>query len=108
MNTLAATTEGNPDHHTTASLAYQLWQERGCPEGSCDQDWYEAELRLSERTSAAREAPPSMLPSHPAAPFPPGSSELSLRANSIGPRKRRVGKVAASPKSAGDQTASQA
>jgi hypothetical protein len=26
-----------------ANLAYALWQYRGCPEGSAEQDWYEAE-----------------------------------------------------------------
>jgi hypothetical protein len=27
--------------------AYQLWQARGCPDGSSEMDWYEAELQLS-------------------------------------------------------------
>jgi len=38
--------------------AYQLWQERGCPEGSSETDWYQAELQLSSdaSTTAAREA----------------------------------------------------
>ena len=29
-----------------AALAYQLWQERGCPEGSAEEDWYEAQRKL--------------------------------------------------------------
>ena len=29
-----------------ASLAYALWQERGCPEGSPEQDWIQAEAML--------------------------------------------------------------
>lgn len=29
-----------------AALAYALWQERGCPEGSPDEDWFQAEERL--------------------------------------------------------------
>jgi hypothetical protein len=29
-----------------AQLAYRLWQERGCPEGSPDCDWYNAELLI--------------------------------------------------------------
>jgi hypothetical protein len=38
----------NPRHAEIATLAYQLWQTRGCPEGSPDTDWFEAvrELRL--------------------------------------------------------------
>jgi hypothetical protein len=29
-----------------ANLAYQLWQDRGCPMGSPDDDWYRAEELL--------------------------------------------------------------
>jgi hypothetical protein len=29
-----------------AALAYELWRQRGCPEGSPDDDWYEAERKL--------------------------------------------------------------
>lgn len=28
------------------NLAYALWQQRGCPEGSPEQDWIEAERRV--------------------------------------------------------------
>lgn len=38
-----------------AKRAYELWLERGCPEGSAELDWYRAEAELShrgERTSA--------------------------------------------------------
>jgi hypothetical protein len=27
-----------------AELAYGFWEERGCPEGSPEEDWYRAEL----------------------------------------------------------------
>lgn len=30
----------------TARLAYALWQSRGCPEGSPDEDWFAAEEKL--------------------------------------------------------------
>lgn len=33
-----------------AKLAYSLWQERGCPFGSPEIDWLEAERRLRERS----------------------------------------------------------
>jgi Protein of unknown function (DUF2934) len=29
-----------------ARLAYALWQYRGCPEGSADEDWLEAERQI--------------------------------------------------------------
>ncbi len=33
-----------------ASLANALWRERGCPDGSAEQDWFDAERKLeSER-----------------------------------------------------------
>ena len=27
-----------------AELAYHFWEERGCPEGSSEEDWHKAEL----------------------------------------------------------------
>ena len=33
-----------------AALAYELWQARGCPDGSPDEDWYQAVERLRSRT----------------------------------------------------------
>ena len=32
--------------------AYELWLERGCPEGSPDEDWYKAESELRGRDQA--------------------------------------------------------
>lgn len=31
---------------TIAARAYELWQERGCPEGSPEVDWFQAEEEL--------------------------------------------------------------
>jgi hypothetical protein len=36
-------TELGPTPEQIASLAYALWQERGCPEGSPQADWLRAE-----------------------------------------------------------------
>jgi len=46
---------------TTASseidaLAYRLWNERGCPIGSPDEDWFRAEAELNNRKVAAAAA----------------------------------------------------
>ena len=39
------------------SLAHWLWEERGCPEGSPEIDWFEAERLLQFRaTHAAKES----------------------------------------------------
>ena len=37
-------TARNPE--TVEQLAYRFWQERGCPAGSPDEDWYRAEREL--------------------------------------------------------------
>ena len=34
-----------------SELAYSLWQERGCPHGSPEVDWFRAESILGERTA---------------------------------------------------------
>jgi len=34
-------------HEQIAALAYSLWQERSCPEGSPDVDWFKAEAELT-------------------------------------------------------------
>lgn len=36
----------HPEHRSIGELAYHLWQSRGCPEGTAEQDWREAEERL--------------------------------------------------------------
>jgi len=36
----------NLEHSTIEHLAYQLWLERGCPEGSPHDDWFLAERKL--------------------------------------------------------------
>jgi hypothetical protein len=34
------------DSSAIAALAYQLWQARGCPAGSPEADWFQAEQKL--------------------------------------------------------------
>jgi DUF2934 family protein len=44
----------HPEHRSIGELAYRLWQARGCPDGTAEQDWFEAEKQLQ----AARAARP--------------------------------------------------
>jgi Protein of unknown function (DUF2934) len=43
----------HPTHQEIESLAYQLWQQRGCPWGTPEVDWFEAEQKLTD-TAVAR------------------------------------------------------
>ena len=36
-------------HHDIEALAHQLWQARGCPDGSPDEDWFHAAEELRSR-----------------------------------------------------------
>jgi hypothetical protein len=40
--------EPRPLEEQVAILAYRLWQERGCPEGSPEVDWLQAEQELQQ------------------------------------------------------------
>ncbi len=42
-----------PQHDAIAARAYELWQQRGCPDGSPQEDWGQAEEEL-RRSSAPR------------------------------------------------------
>jgi hypothetical protein len=71
------------DHRSVDEIAYQLWQARGCPPGSAEQDWLEAEKQLDaaqpkppatatkavddslKATFPASDPPASQLPDHP-------------------------------------------
>jgi len=44
--------DGPAEQRTTEALAYQLWLQRGCPIGSDQEDWYEAERQLGHLRSA--------------------------------------------------------
>jgi hypothetical protein len=44
------------EHRSVRELAYQLWQARGCPNGTAEQDWRDAEQQLATPRDAAPEA----------------------------------------------------
>ena len=43
-----------------ASRAYELWEARGCPIGSPEIDWFQAEQELRSRTGNQKRTPDSM------------------------------------------------
>ncbi len=49
----AAGVEQDCNQDGVAALAYQMWQERGCPIGSDQEDWFRAENELKNRRVAA-------------------------------------------------------
>ncbi|MBP9936474.1 MAG: DUF2934 domain-containing protein [Pyrinomonadaceae bacterium] len=53
------------DNHEIRKFAYRLWEERGKPVGSPDEDWFQAERRFRrdlERSLTNLFASPSSLP----------------------------------------------
>jgi hypothetical protein len=43
---VSKTISGEMDENRIAALAYELWQERGCPIGSPNEDWFRAKEKL--------------------------------------------------------------
>ena len=46
-----ATAVSEPDH--VAELAYTLWESRGCPIGTPEEDWFRAEQELAPADGSA-------------------------------------------------------
>ncbi len=46
-------TTAAPKQEEIALLAYQLWQERGCPVGTPEEDWSRAETELQRKAGTA-------------------------------------------------------
>ncbi len=42
-----------PEEKSIGELAYRLWQSRGCPAGTAEQDWLDAEKQLCAMRSTA-------------------------------------------------------
>ena len=77
-----------------ASLAYALWVERGCPEGSPDVDWLEAEeeLRGLEDQSSAGNRRRVLHPPTPKREEHNMLERYCLKADSIGVRRDTAGR----------------
>jgi hypothetical protein len=45
---------GPENQEEIAALAHALWQARGCPEGSPEEDWFQAKQALAERSGPHR------------------------------------------------------
>jgi Protein of unknown function (DUF2934) len=43
-----------PDIEEIKMRAFELWSERGCPEGSADEDWYRAEREMRDQKGSQR------------------------------------------------------
>jgi hypothetical protein len=58
-----------PEHRSIGELAYRLWQSRGCPEGTAERDWLDAERQLLaiQGTFPAGDPPSSHGPDQPPA-----------------------------------------
>ena len=50
----AAEVAANPDQ--VQVMAYQLWLDRGCPNGSDQEDWFRAELELRNSVGSVQVA----------------------------------------------------
>jgi hypothetical protein len=46
-NEMKVRSSSTPESDQIAALAYELWQKRGCPDGSPEADWLRAEDELT-------------------------------------------------------------
>jgi hypothetical protein len=91
-----------PEHRSIGELAYRLWQSRGCPEGTAEQDWLDAERQLRATQSTARPAkseavdeslegtfPASDPPASHAPDKPPANADAKWKAAAVKKSPRR-------------------
>jgi len=86
-----------PDPRAIRELAYRIWEERGCPEGSADSIWLEAERQLSQvheqftraearslnASSASAQAPAPMSDAEYSPDHPPVNAEFKWAASEL-------------------------
>jgi hypothetical protein len=92
----------HPEHRSIGELAYRLWQARGCPEGSAERDWLDAEKQLRSAKPTASDAidrsleatfPASDPPASRRADEPPANADAKWKAAAS-----RKGPAAARPR----------
>jgi hypothetical protein len=64
---------GGIPHERIAKRAYEKWCQRGCPPGTHQQDWYEAEAELRAEMSGSSSVPRSGMTPQPS-PMPQKTS----------------------------------
>ena len=77
----------HPDHRSIGELAFRLWQSRGCPAGTAEHDWLEAERQLANEVRLDETQPPPSNETSPASI--PSSREGSARTRTL--RSNRSG-----------------
>ena len=88
------------EHRSVRELAYQLWQAHGCPDGTAEQDWRDAERQLAApKTHAAASAavdasskdsfPASDPPATQGPDEPPANAAAKWKAAGV-PRKKSI------------------
>jgi hypothetical protein len=45
--------DSDPEPEEIARLAYHYWKQRGCPDGTPEEDWFRAEEEIERRRAAA-------------------------------------------------------
>jgi hypothetical protein len=80
------------DEQAVRAKAHQLWVDRGCPIGSAEADWYEAERLLREATSM-----PSV-PTQPAASSKPRRATTSRKSPDKAKRESKPAPSRAKPR----------
>jgi Protein of unknown function (DUF2934) len=71
-------------------LAYRLWQARGCPEGTAEQDWLEAERQLAGQSRLpATEVPAPVAITPPSGERAPRPRALRSKPASVNPSSDR-------------------
>jgi hypothetical protein len=87
-----------PEHRSIGELAYRLWQSRGCPEGTAEQDWLDAERQLLAIQSMVRPVKSDALDDSLKGTFPASDPPAGQRPDQPPANTDAKWKAAAAPK----------